>query len=72
MIKEIELIMETVKTQWNIQDDKWGKRLISSIDMEQLAGKFRKQLSVLTKKHSILNQRWEELKQAAVKEEKSF
>ncbi len=41
MIKEIELVMETVKTQWNIQDDKWGKKLISSSDMEQLAGTSR-------------------------------
>jgi hypothetical protein len=32
--------MATVKTQWNIQDDNWGKKIISSSDMEQLAGKF--------------------------------
>ncbi len=50
MSKEIELIMETVETQWNIQDDNWGKRFISSSDIEQLAEKFRKQLSELTKK----------------------
>ncbi len=25
--KEFELIMETVETQWNIQDDNWDKRL---------------------------------------------
>ncbi len=66
-IKEIELIIETVETQWIIQDVNWGKRLISSSDMEQLAGKFRKQLSELTKKPSILQQRLEQLKQAAFK-----
>jgi hypothetical protein len=41
MVKETELIMEAVETQWKIQDDNWGKELISSSDMEQLAGKFQ-------------------------------
>ncbi len=29
MGKEIELIMETVETQWNIQDINWEKGLIN-------------------------------------------
>ena len=40
--------------------------------MEQMFEMFRKQLSELTKKHSILQERLEELKQAAVKKEESF
>jgi hypothetical protein len=40
--------------------------------MEQIAEKFRKQLSELTKKHRILQERLEELKQAAFKKEKNF
>ncbi len=72
MGKEIELIMETVESQWNIQDINWGKGLINGSDMEQIVDMFRKQLSELTKKHSILQERLEELKQAAVKKEESF
>jgi hypothetical protein len=72
MVKEIELIMETVETQWNIQDINWGKGLISSSVIKQLAGKSRKHVSELTKKHSILQERLEELKQAAFKKEESF
>ncbi len=66
--------METVETQWSIQDDNWEKKFISSRDMEQLAEKFRKQLSELMnlKKHCILQERQEELKQGAVKKEESF
>ncbi len=40
--------------------------------MEQMVDMFRKQLSELTKKHSILQERLEELKQAALKREKNF
>ena len=72
MVKEIELIMETVESQWNIQDINWEKELINGSGMEQIVGMFRKQLSELTKKHSILQERLEELKQAAVKTEESF
>ena len=35
MIKEIEPILESVETKWSIQDDNWGKGLISRSDMEQ-------------------------------------
>ena len=71
-VKEIELIMETVESQWNIQDINWEKGLINGSDMEQIVDMFRKQLSELTKKHSILQERLEELKQAAFKKEESF
>jgi hypothetical protein len=54
MVKEIELIMETVESQWNFQDIDWEKGLINGSDMEQIVNMFRKQLSELTKKHSIL------------------
>ena len=70
--KETELIMETVERPWNIQDINWEKGLISGSDMEQIVDMFRKQLSELTKKHSILQERLEELKQAAFKKEESF
>jgi hypothetical protein len=40
--------------------------------MEQIVDIFRKQLSELTKKHSILQERLEELNQAAVKKKESF
>jgi hypothetical protein len=53
MVEEIELNMETVESQWNIQDIKWEKGLINGSDMEQIVDIFRKQLSELTKKHSI-------------------
>ena len=72
MVKEIELIMETVESQWNIQDINWEKGLINGSDMEQIVDMFRKQLSELTKKHSILQERLEELKQAAFKKKESF
>jgi len=71
-VKEIELIMETVESQWNIQDINWEKGLINGSDMEQIVDMFRKQLSELTKKHSILQERLEELKRAAFKKEESF
>ncbi len=70
--KEIEIIMESVESQWNIQDINWEKRLIHGSAMEQIVDMFRKQLSELTKKHSILQERLEELKPAAVKKEESF
>ena len=72
MGKEIELIMETVESQWNIQDINWEKGLINGSDMEQIVDMFRKQLSELTKKHSSLQESLEELKQAAFKKEESF
>ncbi len=72
MGKEIELIMETVERQWNIQDTNWEKGLIKGSDVAQIVVMFRKQLSDLTKKHSILQERWEELKQAAFKKKESF
>ncbi len=72
MVKEIELIMETVERQWNVQDINWEKRLINGSDMEQIVDMFRKQFSQLTRKHSILQERLEELKQAAFKKEESF
>ncbi len=40
MVKEIERIMETVETQWNIQDINWGKGLINESDMEQIVDMF--------------------------------
>ena len=43
MVKEIELIMETVESQWNIQDINWEKGLINGSDMEQIMDMFRKQ-----------------------------
>jgi hypothetical protein len=64
--------METVESQWNIQDINWEKGLINGSDMEQIVDMFRKQLSELTKKHSILQERLEELKRAAFKKEESF
>ncbi len=67
MIKEIELIIKTVESQWNIQDFNWEKGLLNRSDMKQIVDMFRKQLSELTKKHIILQERLEELKQAAVK-----
>ncbi len=42
-VKEIELIMETVESQWNIQDINWEKGLINGSDMEQIVDMFRKQ-----------------------------
>jgi hypothetical protein len=72
MGKEIELIMGTVERQCNIQDINWEKGLINGIDMEQIVGVLRKQLSELTKKHSIFQERLEELKQAAFKKEGIF
>ncbi len=66
-VKEIELIMETVESQWNIQDINWEKGLINGSDIEQIVDMFRYQLSELTKKHSILQERLEELNQTAVK-----
>ncbi len=74
MFKENELIIESVVSQWNIQDINWEKGLINGSDMEQLeiVDMFRKQLSELTKKHSILRERLEELKQAAFKKEEIF
>jgi hypothetical protein len=53
-------------------DINWEKGLIDGSDMEQIVDMFRKQLSELTKKHSILQERWEELKQAAFKKKESF
>ncbi len=40
--------------------------------MEQVVDMFRKQLSELTKKHSILQETLEELKQEAFKKEERF
>ena len=40
MVKEIELIMETVESQWNIQDINWEKGLIDGSDMEQIVDIF--------------------------------
>jgi hypothetical protein len=40
-VKEIELIMETVESQWNIQDINWEKGLINGSDMEQIVDMFR-------------------------------
>ncbi len=40
--------------------------------MEQIVDMFRKQLSELTKKRNILQERLEELKQAAFKKKESF
>ncbi len=34
MVKEIELIIETVESQWNIEDIDWEKGLINGSDME--------------------------------------
>jgi hypothetical protein len=42
-IREIELNMKTVVTQWNIQDDNWEKRFIFSSNVKKLAEKYRKQ-----------------------------
>ncbi len=53
MVKEIELIMETVENQWIIQDINWEKGLINGSDMEQIVDMFRKQLSELTKEESF-------------------
>jgi hypothetical protein len=72
MVKEIELIMETVERQWNIQDIDWEKGLINGSEMEQIVDMFQKQLSELTKNHSILQEILEELKQAAFKKEEFF
>ncbi len=58
--------------QWNIHDINWEKGRINGSDMEQIVDMFRKQLSELTKKHSILQERSEELKQAAFKKEERF
>ena len=43
--------METVESQWNIQDINWEKGLINGSDMEQIVDMFRKQFCELTKKH---------------------
>ncbi len=59
MVKEIELIIETVESQWIIQDINLQKGLINGSDMEQIVDLFRKQLSELTKKHSIWQERLE-------------
>ncbi len=72
MGKEIEPIMEAVVRQWNIQDIKWERGLINGSDMEQIVDIFRTQLSELTKKHSILQERLEELKQAALRRKRDF
>ncbi len=72
MVKEIKLIMETVERQWNIQDINWEKGLIKGRDIEQIVDVFRKQLSELTKNPIILQERCEELKQAAFKKEEFF
>jgi hypothetical protein len=72
MGKKIELIMETVERQWNIQDINWEKGLVNASDMEQIVDMFRKQLSELTKKHSILQERLGKLKRAAFNKEESF
>jgi hypothetical protein len=42
LIRKIVLIMETVESQWNFQDNNGEKRFISSSDMEQLSEKFWK------------------------------
>ena len=49
-----------MESQWNIQDINWEKGLINGSDMEQIVDMFRKQLSELTKKRSILQERLEE------------
>jgi hypothetical protein len=72
MFKDIELILETVERQSNIQDIIWEKGLIYGSDMEQIVDVFWKQLSELTKRHSILQGRLEELKQAAFKRKRVF
>jgi hypothetical protein len=56
VIIEIEHIMDTVETQWNIQDFKWEMGLINAGDIEQKEDMYRKQLSELTKKDSILQE----------------
>ncbi len=73
MGKEIKLIMETVWKDNGTFRLLTGKRdLINGSGMEQIVDMFRKQLSELKKKHRILQERLEELKQAAFKKEESF
>ena len=43
MIKVIEKLMDRVETQWDIQNENWGEKLISGIDMDQIPDEFRKQ-----------------------------